>query len=286
MDLDISTGSASRDRVSHQQDLSIRPALGDVDVPPGTFQPLRMVSAQGLTQKIDDSNQEPVRLAGSETIPLSDEGAWDMQTVGAMPDVEARSSSDSEAKLKEANEQIKKLDRDLAQQYGHAAARHEIIASLRKRVKELETEQKVSARDLSTVFDQLHDQTDLMNSMIGLVEERDRLVKEKGDFLIRERDFQGGIARIRKALGLRDAVGIFRAYSPLWVLLEIQQVSWEQSVQDTCLATQILSKDRYADSGITNRSFVRSRIRTPGRAATMLQGTLWSTSEMWRNEQT
>lgn len=198
--------------------MPIRQAIGDGDIHPGTLQPLATASAQGWSQKLGNGNQGQVGLAGSETIPRSDAGALDIQTVGAMADEEATGSSDYEAKLKEANKQIKKLEMELAQQYEHAAAQHDTITSLRKQGKELAIEQKASARDLSTAFDQLQDQRELVNSMVGLVEERDGIVKErdrllmeKSELLIEKGDLQVEIARYRNALALRDAVRISRA---------------------------------------------------------------------------
>ena len=171
-----------------------------------------------MSQKLGDGNQEQLGLAGSETIPHSDAGALDIQTVGAMADEEVAGSSDYEAKLKKANKQIKNLEMELAQQYEHAADQYDTITSLRERAKERAIEQEASARDLSTAIDQLQDQRELANSMVGLAEERDRIAKEKdrllmekSELLVGKGDLQDEIARFRNALALRDAVRVSRA---------------------------------------------------------------------------
>ena len=101
--------------------MPIRRAFGNGDIHPGTLEPLPTPSVQGMSQKLGDGSQGQLGLAGSGTIPHSDVGALDIQTVGAMADEEVAGSSDYEAKLKKANKQIKNLEMELAQQYEHAA---------------------------------------------------------------------------------------------------------------------------------------------------------------------
>ena len=69
---------------------------------------------------------------------------------------------------------------ELAQQYEHPAAQHDTITSLRRRAKELAIQQKASARDLSAAFDQLQDQRELVNSVVGPVEEKRPNRKREG----------------------------------------------------------------------------------------------------------